>query len=474
MSHPWETRDFRPQTDDVAGARNGTRRPQPAPSQTDAHAVAEIRRRVAQRLEDSDQATSPAGSLHGRATVARYVADEVAAWVRRQAENGKPPPTVEAEQAITRAVLAALSGLGAIDELLARDEVENIHIHGFDRVFLELADGRLERWPYSIADSDHTLVEMLTSMFARLGQTSREFSRAHPLGNLRLPGGGPLGARLAALIEVVDRPRVAIRRHRLTRTTLDDLVELGTLDETLAQFLAAAVRAGCNILVTGGPAAGKTTLLRALCHAIPTTEHVITVEDEYELGLHLDTDLELVTPMEARLANSEGVGEITLDDLLKQALRQNPQRVVVGEVRGGEITAMLRALGNGAAGGMCTLHARSAGAVFDRIASLGMLATPPLSAEAASAWTASAIDLIVHLIRVDDTDPAGRPRRRRYVSEVLEVGPVGDAGRPDTTRLHSPPVSGTAAAPVFAPTNELASRVAAHGFDASRLASGWR
>ncbi|GAA5121457.1 CpaF family protein [Haloechinothrix salitolerans] len=473
MSHPWETGDFVPDTPAAVAANGAGRRVAAGWAAIDAGTVAEIRGRVAERLEHDGPFTAFANSPQGRARAARHVEDEVSGWVRRQAERGVPPPTVETERALTRAVMAGLSGLGPLEQLLARDDVENIHIHGCDRVFLELADGLLQRWPHPVAESDEALVEMLTSVFAHQGQTSREFSRAHPLGNLRLPGGGPLGARLGALIEVVDRPRVAIRRHRLSHTTLDDLVEHRTLDETLAQFLAAAVRAGCNILVTGGPSAGKTTTLRALCHAIPATQHVITVEDDYELGLHIDTDLDLVTPMEARLANAEGVGEITLDDLLKQALRQSPHRVIVGEVRGGEITAMLRGLGNGAAGGMCTLHARSAGVAFDRIASLGMLGTPPLSVEAASAWTASAIDLIVHVVKVDDTDAAGRPHRRRFVTEVLEVGPVGDAGRPDATRLYSRPLPGTGAAPVFAPTSELAARVAAAGFEPTRLATVW-
>lgn len=472
MSHPWNSAPYPPAAQPAS--RNGDWRRTPAPTHQDAEAITEIRRRVAERLEHDQPSTVSSTSPHGQARTAGYVEEEVSAWVGRQAERGVPPPSVETEQAITRAVLAALSGLGTIDELLARDDVENIHIHGYDRVFLELSDGRLERWPYLVADSDHALVEMLASMFARLGQTSREFSPAHPLGNLRLPGGGPLGARMGALIEVVPRPRVAIRRHRLTRTVLEDLVRLGSLTTLLAEFLAAAVRSGCHILVTGGPAAGKTTLLRALCHAIPTDEHIVTVEDEYELGLHIDTDLELVTPLEARLANAEGAGELTLDDLLKQALRQSPKRVIVGEVRGGEITAMLRALGNGAAGGMCTLHARSAGVVFDRIASLGMLADPPLSAEAAYAWTAAGLDLIVHVAKVDDTDSAGRARRRRFVTEVLEVGPVGDAGRPDTTRLFHHPIPGASPLPVFAPTGELAARVSAHGFDCSQLAAdGW-
>lgn len=477
MTKPWSDQPFVPAASAGNGGRRGTngRRDLPA-GMPDPRVVAEIRRAVAARVERAARADEQAGTglsaADERNRTEHYVAQEVTRWVHRQAEAGVPPLSAAAEQALVRAVSASLAGLGALEELLERD-VENIHIHGHDRVWLELADGTMQRWPYPVADSDAALVEMLAGIFARLGQTAREFSPAYPVGNLRLPSGGPLGSRLAALIEIVPWPTVAIRRHRLSGSRLSDLVRLGTADETVAEFLTAAVRAGCNILVTGGPAAGKTTLLRVLCHEIPAGEHVITVEDEYELGLHINTHLEPVTAMESRLANAEGVGEITLDDQLKQALRHSPRRVIVGEVRGGEITAMLRALGNGAAGGMCTLHARSADVVFDRIASLGMLAHPPLPTEAAYAWIASAIDLIVHVVKVDDTDEKGRPRRRRFVTEVLQVGPVGDAGKPDTTRLYSRALAGVPAKPVFTPGAELAAQLASQGFDATRLATRW-
>ncbi len=437
----------------------------------DPQSVRAIRESVAARLErvaaGETHLDVPLSAEEQQARMRAYVTEEVTAWVQRRAAAGQAPLPVEDEQRLVRAVVAALSGLGALEELLERDEVENIHVHGCNNVMLELADGSVERWPHPVADTDAELIEMLAAMFARQGQTSREFNAGRPLGNLRIPAGGPLGARVAAVIEVSDRPRVAIRRHRLVDVGLDDLVTNGTLDPLLASFLRSAVLAGCNIIVDGGPAAGKTTLLRALCSEIPASEHVVTVEEEYELGLHIGPR-PLVTPLEARPANSEGVGEITLDDLLKQTLRHSPSRVIVGEVRGGEVTAMLRALGNGATGGMCTLHATSASAVFDRIGALGQLADPPLAIEAAHQWTASAIDLVVHVARTDHDHPGGR-RRERFVAEVIEVGPVGDSGRPDITRIFGPRAEDGRAVPAYAPSRDLLERLERHGFDRTGL-----
>ncbi|WP_275293514.1 ATPase, T2SS/T4P/T4SS family [Amycolatopsis sp. La24] len=430
--------------------------------------VRELRESVAARLErDEAHRQKTLSQSEQLARMRAYTAEEVSEWVRQRAHAGQPPLTVEAERRLFRSVVAALSGLGTLEELLCREDVENIHVHGCDRVLLELADGTIEPWPHSVADTDAELVEMLAAMFARQGQTSREFNAGQPLGNLRIGAGGPLGARVAAVMEVSDRPRVAIRRHRLVDVRLDNLVANGTLTPLLAAFLRAAVRAGCNLIVSGGPAAGKTTLLRALCTEIPDSEHVVTVEEEYELGLHLGPRL-LVTPLEARPPNAEGIGEVTLDDLLKQTLRHSPSRVIVGEVRGGEVTAMLRALGNGAAGGMCTLHAISALAVFDRIGALGQLASPPLAIDAAHQWTASAIDLIVHVTREDHRRTAGR---MRFVSEVIEVGPVGDAGRPDVTRVFVPAPEDGHAVPEYVPSPALLDRLERHGFDSRQFSA---
>jgi Flp pilus assembly CpaF family ATPase len=439
-----------------------------------------LRERVAARLEGLEVADRETGRRltvrDERARARAVLAEEVEAWIGERAGRGLRLPSAEGERGLVEAVWAALFGLGALQPLLEREDVENIHIHGHDRVALELADGRVEWWPYPVAATDADLVRLIAEFAARLGQTGREFSTATPMLNLRLPAGGPLGARLAAAMEVTDRPRIAIRRHRLVEVTLDDLARTGTLSPGLAAFLRAAVRAGVNLIVCGGPAAGKTTLLRALCHEIAPDEHVVTIEEEYELGLHLMPGRHrLVTPLEARYPNAEGAGGIDLHALVNQALRQSPHRVIVGEVRGGEVTAMLRALGNGAAGGMCTLHAASAEAVFDRIASLGQLADPPMPVDAAYRWTAQAIDLVVHIRRTDHHDSGGQARRERFVSEVLAVGPVGDSGRPDITRLYRPRTGDGHAEPDVHPDQQLLANLVRSGFDPAWLnhENGW-
>lgn len=433
--------------------------PRPTATGVDWTLVGQLRARVAQRLEtERGRPGRELSDADERALAASLVGAEIEQWAVARTAGGLPALDRDGERAVAAAVLAALFGLGRLQPLLDREDVENVHIHGADRVVLELADGRTEAGP-PVAGSDAELVEMLTGWAARAGQTGREFSPAHPVLNLRLPAGGPLGCRLAAVMEVTGRPTVAIRRHRLTHVTLDDLLALGTVTPALHGFLRAAVRTGVNIVVSGAPAAGKTTLLRALAAEIPAGEHVVTVEEEYELGLHLTESAgsgpdRLVTAMEARQANAEGVGGIGLHALLTQALRHSPSRVIVGEVRGGEITALLAALSNGAAGGMCTLHARSARAVLTRIAQLAQLSDPPLPPEAAARFTADAVDLVVHL----DRDRSGR-----YVAGVVEVGPVGDGGLPDTTEIFAPDETGRAQ-PAYTPSARLRRQLARGGF----------
>jgi len=301
---------------------------------------------------------------------------------------------------------------------------------------------------------------MIRTWATRGGQTARDFSAAAPLVNVALTG----SARLTATMSVTPRPCVSLRRHGQIDVTLARLAELGTVDGTVAAFLAAAVRSRCNIIVTGGVNAGKTTMLRALASEIPPGERVATLESEYELYLHELARHPDVIAFEAREANSEGAGGISLRDLISHALRHNPRRIIVGEVRRDEIMPMLEAMNSGQDGSMCTLHANSPAEAFDRILILGLRGGLALAERAIHILVGMAVDVIVHLRRGFDGT-----RTVRYVSEILEVMPPGDTERPAVNRLFLPdPRTGRAMA-AHTPSAAMLSRLSAAGFDAGLL-----
>jgi Flp pilus assembly CpaF family ATPase len=229
--------------------------------------------------------------------------------------------------------------------------------------------------------------------------------------------------------------------------------------------------------VTGGVNAGKTTLLRGLAAEIPPGERVATLESEYELFLHGTQQHPDVIAFEAREPNSEGVGGITLHDLIAHALRHNPQRILVGEVRRSEIMPMLEAMNSGQEGSMCTLHANSPGEAFDRILILGLRGGLTLAERAIHILVGMAVDLIVHVRKRHDGQ-----RTLRYVSEVLEVMPPGDTERPAVNRLFLPEGPDGRAIPAHTPSPQLLGRLAGAGFDPGLLdrqramarTDGWR
>ncbi len=362
-------------------------------------------------------------------------------------EAGNAPLEVADEQRVARAILAALFGLGRLQSLIDDPEIENIDVNGCDRVWVTYADGTKENVDPA-ADSDEELAEMLRSAAARFGLSERRFDVSHPELDLRLPD----GSRLSALMSVVQRPVVSIRRHRYVDLTLDDLVEMGGLDETLASFLSAAVRARKNIVVGGAMNSGKTTLVRALASVIPPRERVVTIEQAFELGLDSipERHPDLVA-LEARPANSEGEGAISMARLVRRALRMNADRVIVGEVLGDEVLPMLNAMSQGRSGSMCTIHADSSLGIFRRLASYAVQAPERLPLESTNLLIAGAVHfaVFVEVADVDVASPAMRylngsqrdrfsegpesgrarfesVRRRRFVSSVQEV--VGSEG----------------------------------------------
>ncbi|MGW0066254.1 CpaF family protein, partial [Streptosporangium sandarakinum] len=222
---------------------------------------------------------------------------------------------------------------------------------------------------------------------------------------------------------VTVRPAVSIRRARLGKVFLSDLVGNGTLTPELGRFLAAAVAARKNIMISGSTNAGKTTLLRALANEIPATERLITVERALELGLDQFPELHPnVVAFEQRLPNSEGQGEISMAELVRRSLRMNPSRVIVGEVLGDEIVTMLNAMTQGNDGSLSTIHANSSMEVFNRIATYALQATERLPIEATHMLIAGAIDFVVFIEKRNEYAAGGR--LRRFVSSVREVAGV--------------------------------------------------
>jgi Flp pilus assembly CpaF family ATPase len=394
---------------------------------------------------------------------ARTVADQlVRAWAEQRAVGGQPLLSQWAQDRIVRAVLDEQYGLGPLQPYVSNREVENVDINGPRQVWVTLRGGR-KRVGEPIAASNEELVEMVRSWGLREGQTPREFSTTRPMLNAGLSA----MVRLSAVMSVTRHVHISVRCHRLVDVTLDDLAgeEYQTLSPALAHFLQALVRAHRNIMVTGGVDAGKTTLLRALSAAIDPSERIATLESERELYLDLLPERHHdVVAFEARQPNSEGAGEITLHDLIPQALRLNPRRIVVGEVRDQEIRPMLEAMNSGQEGSLTTIHANSADEIFNRILMLAQRGQMAMTAEAIHLSVGLSRPFVIHIRKDKSGD-------RRYVSEVIEVFPPADGAQPARNRVFSPGPDGRAA-PDHSLSSEALTELMAAGFNPGVLAGG--
>lgn len=316
--------------------------------------------------------------------------------------------TSDVEGGLIDEAISRVLGLGRLDALLADDEISDVHIRGNEPVWVRLRDGaRCEMAP--VVDTDEELVDLVRRACTRLTAMERRFDPANPEVNLQLPD----GSRLFAAMAIAQRPTVVIRRHRYEFSELSVLERSGMISADTSRFLAAATRARRNIIIAGGTGTGKTTLLRALLNEVPRHERIVTIEDAYELGLdriadrHPDHDC-----LQSRPPNIEGRGEVTLADLARMALRMDPDRVVVGEVRGGEALTMLMAMSQGNNGSMCTLHADSAKSVFPKLAAYVTMAGTPLPVETVNMIIGEAVHFVVHI------ELTGGARR---ISRILEV-----------------------------------------------------
>lgn len=344
-------------------------------------------------------------------------------------EQGLPELEWEVRQDLVDALEARLFGAGSLQQLLEDPEVEEIDINGYEQVFVEYANGETARVP-PVAASDEDLVETVQTLAAHVGLSARQWDLSNPEVNLRLDD----GSRLFGVMAVSPQPSVAIRKHRFKDLTLKDLVAAGTIDEDLAGFLRALVRGRKNIMIAGATSAGKTTLLRALSSEIDPSERLITVERSLELGLHdfgADRHPNCVA-LEERLPNAEGVGAVTMARLVRNSLRMNPSRVIVGEVLGDEIVTMLNAMSQGNDGSLSTIHADSSLDVITKIATYATQAPERLPWEATGLLVASALDFIVFIRRI--RTPEGQIR---VVESVREVTGFED-GQVMTSQLWAP------------------------------------
>ncbi|MBS2545356.1 CpaF family protein [Catenulispora sp. NL8] len=382
-----------------------------------------------------------------------FLGEELEAYARSELAAGRPLPDAESERSWAKEARNHLFGLGGLQPYLDMPDVENINTHGCDKIFLRLSGNRRARGEWPVARSDKELIELIREIAAHSGEEERLFSRRSPLLDLQLPD----GSRLNASGWVVDRPSLSIRIHRFPTATMATMVELGVMDPDLAAFLAAAVKARMNILVSGGPETGKTTLLRALASEIPLWESLVTIEDSRELNLGADPEQHPdVKSFQARLDNIEGEGAVSLADLARNALRMAPDRVIVGEVRGEEILPMFAAMSQGSDGSMATIHASSSRQALMRIAAYAAKGPEGLRLEEANLYAASAIDLIVQLDYTDDLTT-------RVVASIREIVDA-DGSQLITNEVYRPDPAGRAE-PTGALTAARAKRLEAAGLD---------
>jgi pilus assembly protein CpaF len=293
-------------------------------------------------------------------------------------------------------------GHGPLERLLADDTVTEIMVNGPHDVWVE-RQGRLYQTTVRFNDESH-LRRIINKIVAQVG---RRIDESSPMVDARLPDGSRVNAVIPPLS--LSGPLVTIRKFGTTRLTTDDLIRLGTLNSETVEFLKRCVHAELNVLISGGTGTGKTTMLNALSSAIPDSDRIVTIEDAAELRLNQRHVLRL----EARPRNIEGEGEVSIRELVRNSLRMRPDRIVVGEVRGAEALDMLQAMNTGHDGSLCTVHANAPRDALARIETMVLMAGYELPVRAIRNQVAAALDLIVHLERLEDGT--------RRVTSITEV-----------------------------------------------------
>jgi pilus assembly protein CpaF len=308
----------------------------------------------------------------------------------------------EVRDQVIDSALAELVGYGPLEVLLADPEINEIMVNGANKIFVERNGEVLETDIHF--DNEEHLLRIIDRIVSPLG---RRVDMDNPTADARLPDGSRVNVVIPPV--AVDGPHLTIRKFLQTKMTMDDLVAMDALTPYMAKFLEACVGARLNILVTGNTSSGKTTVLNALSGFIPDKERIVTIEDAVELKLKQRH----VVRLETKLPNVDGTGAVSVRDLVHNALRMRPDRIVVGEVRGGEAMDMLQAMNTGHTGSLTTLHANSPRDAISRLETMAMMAGLDMPLLAIRKQIASAINVIVHLARLSDGS-----RKMTHITEL--------------------------------------------------------
>lgn len=312
--------------------------------------------------------------------------------------------SMEQRVSIVQQVYSSIRGLGLLDTIINDDTITEVMINGPDNVFIE-QNGRLFKLDKKF-ESQRRLEDIIQKI---VGQAGREVNQANPICDTRLPDGSRVNVVLPPI--ALCGPTLTIRKFSKTPMTIERLIQYGSITQEIADVLELLVKAKYNIFIAGGTGSGKTTFLNALSNYIPKDERVITIEDSAELQI---TGVENLVSLETRNANASGAGQITIRDLIKSSLRMRPERIVVGEVRGGEALDMLQAMNTGHDGSLSTGHANSTEDMLSRLETMVLQGSAGLPLEAIRQQIASAVDIIIHLSRLRD-----KSRKTMEITEVV-------------------------------------------------------
>jgi len=366
---------------DVPPGANGRLAPQPTGREAYFELKTRIHRQLIERLDLTKLDLLPLDAVQQQ--IRRIVEDMLVA-------DDTPLSRQERERLVIE-VEHETFGLGPLEPLMQDTTISDILVNGPKTVYVERR-GKLERTHVIFRDNNH-LLQVIERIVSGIG---RRIDESSPMVDARLPDGSRINAIIPPL--ALDGPVLSIRRFAADPYRMNDLVEFGTLTPALAEILRAVVKARLNVLVSGGTGTGKTTLLNVLSNAIPETERIVTIEDSAELQLQQDH----VVRLETRPPNIEGQGVVAQRDLLRNALRMRPDRIVVGEVRGPEVLDMLQAMNTGHDGSLCTVHANSARDALSRLETMILMSGIALPVRAMRDYIAAALDLIIHLGRLSD------------------------------------------------------------------------